>query len=71
MYGVFDGKPFQNIQIEIAIKTTNTEGRSVVSIQIQKDATFKLDRKQINLIPNKSFRYYKQWSSIIFRRIRK
>ena len=40
------------------LKTTNTEERSV-SIQIQKDATFNSDRKQINLIPNKSFRYYK------------
>ena len=40
--------------------------RTVVSIQIQKDATFNSDRKQTNLIPNKSFRYYKQYSSIIF-----
>ena len=38
------------------LKTTN----NVVSIQIQKDATFNSGRKQINLIPNKSFRYYKQ-----------
>ena len=33
---------------------------------IQKDAPFNLDCKQINLIPNKSFRFYKQYSSIIF-----
>ena len=30
--------------------------KNVVSIQIQKDATFNSDRKQINLIPNKSFK---------------
>ena len=45
--------------------------KNVVSIQIQKDATFNSDRKQINLIPNKLFRYCKQLSFIIFRRIRK
>ena len=27
--------------------------KNVVSLQIQKDATFNSDRKQINLIPNK------------------
>ena len=32
------------------LKTTQTE-------EIQKVATFNLDRKIINLIPNKSFRY--------------
>ena len=30
----------------------------VANIQIQKVATFNLDRKNINLISNKSFRYY-------------
>ena len=34
--------------------------KNVASIQIQKAATFNSDRKQINLIPNKSFSYYKQ-----------
>jgi len=34
---------------------------------IQKDAPFNLDCKQINLIPNKSFRFYKQYSLIILR----
>ena len=38
------------------VKTTHTEERSV---QIQKVATFVSDRKKINLIPDKSFRYYK------------
>ena len=38
--------------------TTNyTEECRVASRQIQKVATFKSDRKIINLIPNKSFRY--------------
>ena len=32
----------------------------VASIQIQKVAKFKTDRKKINLTPNKSFRYYNQ-----------
>ena len=32
--------------------------KNVVSIQIQKDATYDLDRKKINLILNKTFRYY-------------
>ena len=32
--------------------------KNVVSIQIQKDATYDLDRKKIYLISNKSFRYY-------------
>ena len=32
--------------------------KNVASIQIQKIATYDLDRKKINLIPNKSFRYY-------------
>ena len=32
--------------------------RSAAPIQIRKDATLNSDRKQINLIPNKSFRYY-------------
>ena len=31
---------------------------NVMSIQIQKDATYDLDHKKIYLIPNKSFRYY-------------
>ena len=34
------------------LKTTHTEE------QIRKVATFDLDRKKVNLIPNKSFRYY-------------
>ena len=34
--------------------------KNVVPMQIQKDATFNSYRKQINLIPNKPFRYYKQ-----------
>ena len=34
--------------------------KKVAPIQIQKIATFNSDRKIINLIPNKSFRYYKQ-----------
>ena len=34
--------------------------KNVASIQIQKAITFNEDRKIINLIPNKSFRYYKQ-----------
>ena len=33
--------------------------KNVTSIQIQKFATFNSDRKLNNLIPNKSFRYYK------------
>ena len=32
--------------------------KNVVSIQIQKDATFNSDRKKINLISNKFLRYY-------------
>ena len=44
--------------------------KNAASIQIRKDATLNSDRKQINLIPNKSFRYYKQYSLIIFRLIR-
>ena len=32
--------------------------KKVVSIKIQKDATYDLDRKKIYLISNKSFRYY-------------
>ena len=40
------------------LKTTHSEERA--SIQIQKVATFNSDRKKINLIQNKSFRYYKQ-----------
>ena len=43
--------------------------KNVVSIQIQKDATYDLDRKKTYLISNKSFRYYTLWSSIIFRHI--
>ena len=31
--------------------------KNVASIQIQKVATFNPDRKKINLIPNKSFKY--------------
>ena len=34
--------------------------KNVAFIQIQQVATFNSDRKIINLIPNKSFRYYKQ-----------
>ena len=34
--------------------------KNVAPMQIKKDATFNSDRKQINLIPNNSFRYYKQ-----------
>ena len=43
--------------------------KNVASIQIEKVATFNSDRKIIKLIPNKSFRYYKQSSSIVFRLI--
>ena len=39
------------------LKTTHTEER-IASIQIQKVAIFDSNRKKINLIPNKSFRYY-------------
>ena len=42
------------------LKTNYTEECRVASRQIQKVATFKSDRKIINLIPNKSFRYHKQ-----------
>ena len=38
------------------LNTTHTEERSA-PIQIQKFALFDMDRKKINLIPNKSFRY--------------
>ena len=38
-------------------------------IQIEKIATYDLDRKKINLIVNKSFRYYNLSSLIIFRHI--
>ena len=31
--------------------------KKVVSLQIQKDATFNSDRKQINLISNRSLKY--------------
>ena len=34
--------------------------KNLESIKIQKIATFNSDRKKINLIPNKSFRYYNQ-----------
>ena len=34
--------------------------KNVAFIQTQKVATFNSDRKIINLIPNMSFRYYKQ-----------
>ena len=34
--------------------------KNVASTQIQKVATFNSDLKIINLIPKKSFRYYKQ-----------
>jgi len=40
------------------LKTTHTEERSVHTIQ--KIARFNSDRNKINLISNKSFRYYKQ-----------
>ena len=42
---------------EKLLKTTLTK-EHVASIQIQKVATYDSDRKKINLIPNKSFRYY-------------
>ena len=32
--------------------------KTIASIKIQKVATYDSDRKKINLIPNKSFRYY-------------
>ena len=38
-----------------------------MSIQIQKDATYDLDRKKINLITNKSFRYHNLWSKHIMK----
>ena len=41
------------------LKTTHAEER-IAFLQIQKVATFNSDRKIINLIPKKSFRYYKQ-----------
>ena len=50
------------------LKTTYTVERSVYTIQ--KVAIYDWDRKIINLIANKSFRYYNPYSSIIFRRIR-
>ena len=34
--------------------------KNVASIQIQKVETFNSDRKIINLIPNKPFKYYNQ-----------
>ena len=34
--------------------------KNVASVQFQKVATFNSDRRIINLIPNKSFRYDKQ-----------
>ena len=34
--------------------------KNVAFMQIPKVATFNSDRKKINLIPNKLFRYYKQ-----------
>ena len=39
---------------------------NVASIQIQKVVTFNLDRKIINLIPNKSFRYITNISHRLF-----
>ena len=33
--------------------------KNVASIQIKKVAIFNSDRKEIYIIPNKSFRYYK------------
>ena len=44
---------------EKIIKNDQYRG-NVVPIQIQNDLTFNSDHKQINLIPNKSFIYYKQ-----------
>ena len=44
---------------EKIIKNDQYRG-NVVPILIQNDSTFNSDNKQINLIPNKSFRYYKQ-----------
>ena len=43
--------------------------KNVASMQIQKVAILDSDRKKINLILNKSFRYYNLKSSIIFGRI--
>ena len=40
--------------------------KNVATIQIQKFATFNSDRKIINLIPNKSFRYYNQFNLRLF-----
>ena len=42
---------------------------NLAAIQIQKIATYDLDRKKIDLIWNKSFKYYNLYSSIIFRHI--
>ena len=39
-------------------KNDSYRAKNVASTQIQKVATYDLDRKQINLIPNKSFCYY-------------
>ena len=50
------------------LKTTDTE--ECMFIQIQKVAIYDLDRKKINLISKKSFRYYNLSSSNIFRSIR-
>ena len=66
--GVF-GKNERGYKLDASIrrkllKTTHTEERSAHA-----DETLTSDRKQINLYPNKSFRYYKQSSSVIFRRI--
>ena len=45
---------------EKIVKNDSPAPKNAAFMQIQKDATFNSDRKQINLIPNKSFRYYKQ-----------
>ena len=50
------------------LKTTLTEERSVQTNS--ESCNIRLRSQKINLITNKSFRYYKQYSSIIFRGIR-
>ena len=49
-----------SIVVPITRKLLKTTLKNVASIQIQKVATFNSVRKIINLIPNKSFRYYNQ-----------
>ena len=56
----FMGKRTRGYCQSLHMKLEITVFGTWVSIQIQKVATFNSDRKIINLIPNKSFRYYKQ-----------